>query len=38
MSFDPDKYLAELIMSCRSAFEERLLYIERRMKGIWQTQ
>ena len=25
--FDLDKYLADLIMNCRSAFEERLLYM-----------
>ena len=31
--FDLDKYLADLIMNCRSAFGERLLYIG--LQGSW---
>ena len=27
MMFDLDEYLKELILSCRAAFEERLLYV-----------
>jgi len=31
--FDLDKYLADLIMNCRSAFGERLLYMG--LQGSW---
>ena len=31
--FDPDKYLADLILNCRSAFGERLLYMG--LQGSW---
>ena len=33
MMFDLDKYLADLILNCRSAFGERLLYIG--LQGSW---
>ena len=31
--FDLDKYLADLLMKCRSAFGERLLYMG--LQGSW---
>ena len=31
--FDLDKYLADLILNCRSAFGERLLYMG--LQGSW---
>ncbi len=31
--FDLDKYLADMIMNCRSAFGERLLYVG--LQGSW---
>ena len=33
MMFDLDKYLADMIMNCRSAFGERLLYVG--LQGSW---